>query len=58
VWEIRIVVATDPVTGRTVQRSFTFRSDRSAAETWCHELAEEYAKRRAAHREAPFLTRR
>lgn len=56
VWEIRIAVATDLVTGRTVQRSFTFRGDRTAAQIWCHELAEEYACRRAAHREAPFLT--
>lgn len=39
-----------------MQRSFTFRGDRPAAEVWCRELAEEYAQRRAAHREAPFLT--
>lgn len=51
----RIAVATDPVTGRTMQRSFTFRGDRTAAEAWCRQLAEEYAQRRAAHREAPFL---
>lgn len=54
--EADLAVAVDPVSGRTVQRSFTFRGERPAAEAWCRELAEEYARRRAAHREAPFLT--
>jgi hypothetical protein len=29
-WELRVAVATDPVTRRTIQRSFTFRGNRGA----------------------------
>lgn len=55
-WEIRIAVATDPVTGRTVQRSFSFHGTAAQAEARCAELAAEYAERRAVVQQAPFLT--
>lgn len=56
VWEIRVAVGTDPVTGRTVQRSVTFRGDALDAETYRAELATEYAARRSVARAAPLVT--
>src|SRR5918994_1227425 len=56
VWEIRIAAGTDPVTGRVIQRSITFRGTATDAETYRRELADEYARRRAATRAAPLLT--
>lgn len=56
VWEIRVAAGTDPVTGRTVQRSVTFHGTASDAETYRAELAAEYAARRSVARAAPLLT--
>jgi integrase len=56
VWEIRVAVGVDPVSGRTVQRSFAFHGDREQAEARRQELADEWAERRAVRRVAPFLT--
>ena len=56
VWEIRITVATDPLTGRAIQRSFTFRGERADAEARCGELADAYADRRTLIQAAPFIT--
>ncbi len=56
VWEIRIAVGLDPVSGRTAQRSFVFRGDIGQAEARRQELAAEWAERRAIRRTAPFLT--
>jgi hypothetical protein len=56
VWEIRVSVGVDPVSGRTAQRSFVFRSDVGQAEARRHELAAKWAERRAIRRPAPFLT--
>ncbi len=39
VWEIRVSVGTDPLAGRTVQRSVTFRGTESEARQHCTELA-------------------
>jgi integrase len=56
VWEIRVAVGVDPVTGRSVQRSVRFEGSAADSETYRTELAEEYAIRRAVARAAPFLT--
>ncbi len=56
VWEIRIAVGVDPVSGRTVQRSFSFHGCAEEAELQRKELAAEWAERRAIRRAAPFLT--
>ncbi|MHB8681434.1 MAG: tyrosine-type recombinase/integrase [Acidimicrobiales bacterium] len=56
VWEIRVAVGVDPVSGRTVQRSFAFPGDAAQAELLRQELAGEWAERRAIRRAAPFLT--
>lgn len=56
VWEIRVAVGTDPVTGRTLTRSVTFHGDRLAAEKYSNELAGEYRARRSVARAAPLLT--
>jgi len=56
VWEIRIAVGVDPVSGRTVQRSFSFHGCAEKAELHRKELAAEWAERRAIRRAAPFLT--
>ena len=56
VWEIRVAVGADPVTGRTLQRSVTFTGSAADAEAYRAELAGEYARRRAVTRTAPFLT--
>ena len=56
VWEIRVAVGTDPVTGRTLTRSVTFYGDRHAAEKYSNELAGEYRARRSIARAAPLLT--
>jgi len=56
VWEIRIAVGVDPVSGRTVQRSFSFHGCAEEAELHRKELAAEWAERRAIRRAAPFLT--
>ena len=56
VWEIRVAVGVEPVSGRTVQRSFTFHGCAEGAELHPMELAAEWAERRAVRRAAPFLT--
>ena len=56
VWEIRVSVGVDPVSGRTVQRSFSFHGSVEDAELWRKELAAEWAEQRAVRRAAPFLT--
>lgn len=56
VWEIRVAAGTDPVTGRTVQRSVTFHGTAADAETYRAEFAAEYAARRSVARAAPLLT--
>ena len=56
VWEIRVAVGVDPVSGRTVQRSFSFHGAAEEAELRRKELASEWAERRAVRRAAPFLT--
>ena len=55
-WEIRIAVGVDPVSGRTVQRSFTFHGCAGNAELHRKELAAEWAERRSIRRAAPFLS--
>ena len=55
-WEIRVAVGVDPVSGRTVQRSFTFHGCAEDAELRRKDLAAEWAERRAIRRAAPFLT--
>ena len=56
VWELRISVGTDPVTGRTMTRSVTFRGTRDQAERYGSELAAEYRARRSVAKAAPMLT--
>ena len=56
VWEIRVAIGIDPVSGRTVQRSFVFHGDGEEAALRRQELAAEWAARRAVRRSAPFLT--
>lgn len=56
VWEIRVSAGTDPVTGRTLQRSVTFHGPDADAEVYRAELAAEYAARRSVTRSAPMLT--
>ena len=51
-----MAVGADPVTGRTLQRSVTFRGSAADADGYRGQLAEEYARRRAVTRAAPFLT--
>jgi integrase len=48
VWEIRVVVANDPVTGRSVQRSFTVHGDAEVAEARRRDLVERFGVHRAA----------
>jgi len=55
-WEIRVAVGVDPVSGRTVQRSFAFHGGAEEAELRRKELMAEWAERRAVRRAAPFLT--
>ena len=57
VWEIRVAAGTDPVTGRTLQRSIAFRGTADEAEKYRRELAGEYAERRGAARAAPLIIR-
>ncbi|MGV8830324.1 MAG: hypothetical protein ACWA6U_18660, partial [Breznakibacter sp.] len=47
VWEIRVAAGTDPVTGRTIQRSVTFHGDAADAEHTRRELTAEYTARRS-----------
>ena len=56
VWEVRVAAGTDPATGRTLQRSVTFRGSASDAESYRSELAAEYVARRSITRAAPMLT--
>ena len=56
VWEIRVAAGTDPVTGRTLQRSIVFRGSAHEAEKYRRELAGEYAERRGVARAAPMVT--
>jgi hypothetical protein len=55
-WEIRVAVGIDPISGRTVQRSFAFHGGVEDAELRRKELAGEWAERRVNRRTAPFLT--
>lgn len=48
VWEIRVVVANDLLSGRSVQRSFTVHGDRESAEKRRRELAERFGVDRGA----------
>jgi hypothetical protein len=43
VWEIRVVVANDPLTGRSIQRSFTMHGDAESAEAYRSDLVERFA---------------
>jgi integrase len=56
VFEIRVAAGVDPVSGRTVQRSFWFHGTAKEAEERRCELASEYAAYRAVRHAAPFLT--
>lgn len=56
VFEIRIAVGVDPVSGRTVQRSFWFHGALEDAAERRSELATQFAEYRAFRRAAPFLT--
>jgi integrase len=56
VWEIRIAAGTDPVTGRTMQRSVTFRGCESDADAYRRLLAANRQARRSIARAAPMLT--
>jgi hypothetical protein len=56
VFEIRVAVGVDPVSGRTVQRSFSFRGTPEDAEVRRRELAARFAQYRAVRRAAPFIT--
>ena len=51
-----MAAGTDPVTGRTLQRSVTFHGSALDAEAYRVQLALEYAERRAVTRAAPMLT--
>ena len=42
VWEIRVVVANDPQTGRSIQRSFTMHGDAESAERYRSDLVERF----------------
>ena len=41
-WEIRVVVANDPHTGRSIQRSFTMHGDADTAEAYRDDLVERF----------------
>jgi len=56
VFEIRIAVGVDPVSGKTVQRSFWFHGAPEDAEERRGELAAQFAEYRAIRRASPFLT--
>jgi integrase len=56
VWEIRVAAGTNPVTGRTLQRSVTFRGSERDANVYRRELAAEYVARRSVATAAPMLT--
>jgi hypothetical protein len=56
VFEIRIAVGADPVTGRTIQRSAWFHGALEDVEERRTELASQFAEYRALRRAAPFLT--
>lgn len=56
VWEIRIAAGTDPVTGRTVQRSVTFRGSQADADAHRRSLASGHRARRSVAQPAPMLT--
>ena len=56
VFEIRVAVGVDPVSGRTVQRSFWFHGAADDAEERRRELAAQFAECRSVRRAAPLLT--
>jgi hypothetical protein len=56
VFEIRIAVGVDPVSGRTVQRSFWFHGTAEEAGDRRGELAAQFAEYRSIRRAAQFLT--
>jgi hypothetical protein len=56
VFEIRIAIGVDPVSGRTVQRSFWYHGTQQEAEGRRSWLAAEFATYRAVRRAAPLLS--
>jgi integrase len=56
VWEIRVAAGADPVSGRTVQRSVTFRGSAADADAYRRSLAADRLARRSIARPAPRLT--
>jgi hypothetical protein len=48
VWEIRVVVANDPHSGRSVQRSFTVHGDAESAQDHRRDLVERFAVDKSA----------
>lgn len=48
VWEVRVVVANDPVSGRSVQRSFTVHGDAGQVEERRRKLVECFGVDRSA----------
>jgi hypothetical protein len=56
VFEIRIAVGVDPVSGRTMQRSFWFHGTAEDAGERRNELAAQFTECRSVRRAAPFLT--
>lgn len=56
VWEVRVAVGADPVTGRTLQRSFCFHGDAAAVDAYRCELAAAYAEQGGVRTVAPFIT--
>ena len=55
-WEICVAAGTDPVTGRTLQRSVTFPGPELDALAYRRELATEYVERRSVAKAAPMLS--
>ncbi len=55
-WEIRVAAGTDPVTGRTIQRSVTFHGTEADARTYSADLAADATTRRAITAPAPLIT--
>src|SRR5262245_32962388 len=56
VWEIRVAAGTDPVTGRTQQRSVTFHGSEEDADAYRSALAAERHARRSISQPAPRVT--
>ncbi len=56
VFEIRVAVGVDPVSGRTVKRSFWFHGALEDPEERRRDLAAQFGEYRSIRRAAPFLT--